>query len=641
MLNSDILSQLKQFKQDLRVAHNRFEGTVRSTPGRFGFCLLDDGRDVFLSPEQMLRVLAGDRILVEVSEDDKGRLSGIPLELLSSEVKFLVGTAVCKGQAWFINADFGNSQRWLFIPPKNRKQLQEGLYIVGKLAQHPFKDSKAQVEIVNILGKADKPGIQTDYVMNKYHIQPKVRHALETPRLQAVLAAEIARRPSLTSIPFVTIDADTTRDIDDALYCETTADGWKLQVGIADPSAFFDVSDPLDAQARLKAQTLYFPDRIVSMLPENLSLDMASLVEGKDRLALVCEMQIDRQGAICSYSLSEATLRVKHRLSYASASAMLDSEAGSSADSAVLSSLRACSDALHEWRKTAALISADRPDYSYQLDDKGQISQIMRVEPTLAHQIVEEAMIAANRCAAKFIAEHGSEGLYSTHDGFRPERLEQIRHIMQEQFPDYDCSDLLTLDGFKKLYQFLAAYNGELSLRGIANRLLIKGALSQVPKAHFGMGLPLYTTFTSPIRRYVDLNVHRNIRAILHGTKTRWLSAQDIEQLQEKLRTGRQAMNEAEQWMKLRFAETLKGKVLDGQIVQTNGAGFIVRTDDHGIEGYVNLAQGSEKFRFDSTYFQHLGSSHHYRLEQVVKVVIQQTDEASRQVLFFLVEESL
>ena len=640
MLDPNSLSQLRQFKKELQVANHRFEGVVRSTPGRFGFCQLDDGRDIYLSAEHMSRVLPGDRILVEVSEGEKGRLSGTPLELLASSTQRVVGTAVNKGSTWFINADFGNSQRWLFIPPKSRKDLQEGLYITGRLVQHPFKDGRAQVEITGILGAADKPGLQTDYTLHKFQIRPQRHGAPETGRLEALLADEIARRPSRTDTPFLTIDAESTRDIDDALYCETTASGWRLEVGIADPSAFFGPTDPLDIQARERAQTLYFPDRIIGMLPDNLAFDLASLVAGKDRLALICSMDIDTDGSVRDFRLSETTIRVIRRLSYESATAVLEAGADTALDDAtpLLTSLRDCTDAMHRWRQATALVSSDRPDYAYRLDAQGRIAAITRVVPTAAHQIVEEAMIAANRCAAVFLSRHGDAGLFSTHDGFRPERLEQVRQIMREQFPEQECHDIESLAGFSTLYRQLATHGGELALRAIANRLLIRGALSRRPKAHFGMGLPLYTTITSPIRRYADLAVHRNLKALLQGQRTQWLDDAEIEQLQERLRLGRQAMNEVEQWMKTLFAETLRDRQLDGHIVHMNGSGFTVRTDEHGIEGLVSLSGASEKFRFDSTYFRHLGSQRSFLLEQPVKVVIQQTDAASRQVVFSLAE---
>lgn len=637
MLNSDTLSQLKQFKQDLRLANNRFEGTVRATPGRFGFCQLDDGRDVYLNPDQMLRLLPGDRILIEVREDEKGRLIGDLIELLRSDIKQMVGSVVNKGPAWFINADFGSNQRWLFIPPKQRKNLTEGLLVVGKLSQHPFKDGKAQVEICQLLGKPDKPGIQTDYALHKHHINPKTKGGPDRQQLQTTLDEMLARRPGFHEVDFITIDAESTLDIDDALFCEANDNGWTLTVAIADPSAFFPASDALESQALTRGQSLYFPDRTIGMLPDNIATNFASLIANKPRLALLVRMQVSAQGAVLSSEILEAGITVKQRLTYESASDLL-AESAESAQSLQqnLLTLQACASALYRNRQEEALVSPDRPDYRFVFDDQGQVTSIVLQASTPAHRIVEETMIAANRCAADFMVKNAPTGLYSTHLGFRPDRLEQIRTILKEQYPEVDTQSIEALEGFKALMRFLENQTGELPLRAIATRLLNRSALAETPRPHFGMGLAAYTTFTSPIRRYVDLIVHRNIKAILAGQKTNWLSNEALLQLQERLRVGRQAMNDAESWLKIRFAETLKGQSFIGHIVQTNGSGFVVKTDTHGIEGYVNLAQETEKFRFDGTYFQHIGPERQFRLEQSVEVVIQETDLANRQVLFSL-----
>lgn len=640
MLNFDALNQLKQFKQDLRIAQNRYEGVVRGTPGNFGFVVLEDRREAFLNPEQMQRVLPGDRVLVEISEDAKGRLVAQLLELLHSEVAHVVGSIDIRGQAWFLVTDIAGSTRRLFIPPRQRKSLAQGLLLLGRLAQHPFKDGKSQVDVVRVIGSPEQPGIQTEVAIARHHLPVKFRNLPSHDVYRDTVERELARRSDRRDTPFLTIDADSSRDLDDALFCTPTDNGWRLEVAIADPAAFLPGTPELEAQALKRGQTLYFPDRILGMLPDALANDWASLKAGVDRLALLCCMDVSASGDITAFALSEIAVRVQHRLSYESASVCLEGDAAEDTLPSCLQHLEACAQALRNWRRNHALLVSDRPEYRFTLGEDGRIAEIRKIEATRAHLLVEEAMVAANRCAAQFLSMQGEQGIYATHAGFRPERLGQIRQILQEQVPDFDGDALTSVEGFRELYQRLEATENELPLRAIANRLLIRGSLSPQPQPHFGMGLPRYTTFTSPIRRYVDLCVHRNIKALLNHQKPVWPSTEALERLQDTLRIGRQAVTEAEQWLKVCFAERLKGQPLSGRIVQTLGSGFVVRTDLHGIEGVVSLGKLDEKFRFDATYFQHVGKSRTFRLEQPVQVVIEQTDPDNRQVVFSLTADN-
>ncbi len=631
MLNSDALSQLKQIRQDLRESRNQFEATVRGSQGRFGFATLDDGRDAFLNPEQMGKVLPGDRVLVEIQEDDKGRINGKVAELLKSNVQFLTGKTVNKGPALFVESDMPGLQRWLFVPPKQRKGVKDAeVYVLAKLQKHPFKDGKPQVEIVKVIGTADKPGLATDYSLSKHNLVLRDKLTMEVAVLEKILQDESGKRTDLREVPFITIDAPSTRDIDDALFCEPSEQGWRLRVAIADPGAFVEAGSPLDQLALKRAQTLYFPDRIINMLPSVIANEWASLLPSRDRLALVCDLTLSAEGEILDYQLQEAVIRVAERLDYDSASKRLQDSGDQSFEA-----FRQCLPALQKWRSQNLSGGSQRDEYRLELDDRKQVKAANRLENTAAHELVELTMIAANHCAARFLAEHQA-GLFVGHAGFRPERLQQIRQVITEQVPDLSTQSLESLDGFRQTFQHLNQLTHELPLLAIASRLLIRGQISLQPEPHFGMGLPLYTTFTSPIRRYVDLHVHHCIKAILNGRKAPDLSDSQVSNLQDKVLAGRQAVQEAERWLISRFAESRVGQTSAAKIVQTNGSGFVAKTLDDGIEGFVNLAELPEKYRFDATYFQHVGEERAFRLDQTVQVVIQETDPKRQSVIFSL-----
>ncbi|WP_020410130.1 ribonuclease R family protein [Hahella ganghwensis] len=639
MLKSDVLSQLKQFKQDLREANNRFEGVVKGSPGRFGFVTLEDGREAFLNPDEMQRVFPGDKVLAEITQDDKGRDVAKVVECLSSELKYFVGRYLTRGNGHFVDPDLNGLSRWIFIPPKKRKHSEVGDYILCRVMQHPFKEGKPQAEVVKIIGKDGQPGLPVDYMLAKFNLNGKNNARFDEKQAQKVLEEQAKSRTDYRELPFLTIDAATTQDMDDALHATAKDNGgWTLQVAIADPASLIEEGGDIDKYARRLGATHYFPDRIIPMLPPKLANHYCSLLAGEDRLVLMCTIEISAEGQIESSRIEEAVMNSKAKLSYEDVAAALDSQDNSHEFSAQLATLKAVTDALRQRRQQDCLITPDRPEYRLILDDNKKIASIEPKVSNSAHGVVEEAMVAANRCAAAYLAEHCKPALYMAHSGFRAERIEQIQQIMSEQCPGFDTSSLAEWYGLKTLMHSEEVQQSELPLAAIASRLLARGTLSQKPAPHAGMGLESYTTFTSPIRKYLDLTVHRLIKASLNNGKAPGINDRMVERLQEAQRNGRHAVNGAESWLKCEFAQTLIGKALPGTVQHTNGAGFQVRLNDTGIEGLINLGELKEKFRFDGTYFQHIGDQHQYRLEQPVEVVITQVDMEKKQITMELTE---
>ena len=628
MLDPSSLNQLSQFKQDLREALNQQEATVRGTPATFGFARLDDGRDAFLNPEQMQRVLPGDRVLVALSEDNKKRVVATLVDLLDSPHREIVGFATARGQAWFIQAEIEQCQRRLFIPPNQRKGLREGTWLRARIRQHPFKDKRSSIETVKILGSSDTPGIYTEIALAREHLPGPAAGRL--PKA----AQSNSQREDLTATAFVTIDDAASRDLDDALYCEATDAGWLLQVAIADPAALFPASDTLDQEALARGQTLYFPDRVVGMLPEQIACEAASLHSGQSRPALVCRLQIDPQGQIRHSEFLLATVCVAERFDYHRAN-----EALQRAESPLWKALSDCHSRMREQRGRDALLNANQSDFSFSLDAKGRLEGISLRASGPAHLCVEEAMVAVNRCAAEVLREAGV-GLFTTHAGFRPDRVSQMQKILSEQLPDHPTDKLQTLEGYAELFRELSRPGHSLPLRAIAARLLRRAEISSEAGPHFGMGLQQYCTITSPIRRYTDLYNQRALTAVITGRRSNVLTDGDLASLRECLKRGRQAVRFTQRWLSCQFAEQHIGHVGPAEIVQTNGGGFVARLLDHGIEGQVSLADLPQKFRFDGVYFRHVGEHQSYSLEQTVTVRIESCDALTQQVNFSLLQDA-
>ena len=641
MLNSDALNQLRQLKQGIQETNPRHEATIKGSMGRFGFAVLDDGREAFLIPDEMAKVFPGDRVRVVLSKDERDRDTATIEKVLKSELRYIVGRYVVRGKGHFVEADPGQLNRRIFLPPKARKGATEGDYILCRITRHPFEDQKPQAEVVRVIGRDDTPHVETEYALSKHGLAafaglPKGLDKLESG-WRAHLQKALGRREDLRHLPFVTIDSASTRDMDDALCAETTDNGWRLHVAIADPAEFVPAGSELDERARHLGSSWYFPDRTLPMLPEVLANDLCSLVPGEDRLALVMTLDISPEGQITDFSLREAAIHSRAKLAYSDVAGLM-ADGGEGVDQDSLRALEAVRKTLGQYRDLNALVAEDRSDFRLILNEKGRIDHIEKRDSLDAHNLVEEAMIAANRCAARFLRTHKLSGPFVTHSGFRPERLAAMTQIMTEQLGD-QTFDLTDWKGFRAFMQALDSAESDLPLRSIATRSLARGSLSTEAAPHFGMGLALYTTFTSPIRKYNDLLVHRQIKAVLNNQKPLRLRDKDCEFLQDALRAGRQAVNETEQWLKCRYMADQIGALGRGQIVHVNGAGFQVRLENTGVEGFVHLGEEEEKFSFDPVYLTQTSATRRYMLDQTVTVEVAGVDWERRQVKFRLTDD--
>lgn len=650
MLNKNALQQLSQLKTTLRTSKDMAQGVVRTTTRRFGFVKLDDGRDAFIDPEQMLRVLPEDRIEIEVITNSKNQLEAKLEKLIASPLKEFVGRYVVKGPAHFVEPDVVQFNRWLFIPPQERKNCQAGDYVHCAIARHPFhSEGKGQVRVINRLGKPEDAGIESRYIAAKYNL-PAEWSPLALDQAQAINLAPMtqdAGQEDLTHLPFVTIDAETTRDMDDALYIEPNASGWELFTAIADPTRHIAFDSPLEIAARARANTVYLLGQSLTMLPVELSHDTYSLVAEKTRPALVCRMQIARDGSINGYTFSEAVIRSQHKLNYQNVHEFLSGENAAldvpETIQTLLRELQKLTGARSEYRSENALVMEDRPDYFYVLNDHKKIDRVERRVRNAAHRLVEEAMLATNICAGDFFAQHPGYGIFSSHIGFRTERLEDATALIAEDKPDYAVGDLAQLADFQRLIKTLRLNLDNdpknSALQSVLQRMLQAGALSFDAQAHFGLGFAHYATVTSPIRRYQDFYNHLALKRILQQQPPLQLTA--LEQLQEQLSTGRTACRQLELWLCCQFMAQQIGCVHSGVITQVNPAGIGVRLDDIGVEGFALLAdkEAGIKPTFDARRFSLTLDGKTYRLDEKVFVMLTAVDVDQRRIALQLVDE--
>ncbi|WP_339677257.1 VacB/RNase II family 3'-5' exoribonuclease [uncultured Zhongshania sp.] len=629
MLDKNALQQLSQLKTQIVESKDQGDGEVRGSQRRFGFVRLDDGRDVFLAPDDMQRVFPGDRVRINVLTDDKGKFKAELEKLLDSPLDCFTGRYVVRGQGHFIEPDLPRFNKLLFIPPSQRKKCSEGDFLYCQVAQHPFKDGKSQVKVLENIGSPDNPGIEGKYTQRKFKL-PK-----DWPKDSSIGDdLNAANRSDLRDIPFVTIDSAETRDIDDALWAQANDSGWTLYIAVADPGAFIAPGSPLDRAALQRANTVYLPGFTQTMLPNPVSQGSCSLVANEDRAAIVCRVQVGKDGAISDIQFSEAMIQSRAKLSYHDVNADLhgDMDLGQTC----LKDLYAASLALRQYRSEHHIVMPEQADFHFQLNEQRRIESITKIERNDAHRLVEECMLAANRSAALWLAD--SPALYVSHAGLREDRYDNVRAVIAKEIPNLADCQFESLSGYKTLIQACEHSESALPLRSIFARMLQPGELSVEAKPHFGLGLECYTTFTSPLRKYSDLLVQRCIRAKLNNTTPTLPNEAELAALQDAIRNGRQASKQMEQWLQYQYlARNTTDTVYEARIAHVNGGGFTVELLDTGISGFVEARTIPEKLSFDADTLRLFNDKQSFQLEQLVRVKTSELDDFQRKLMFLLV----
>ena len=629
MLNNDALSKLEKLKQEIEDQKEYAEGVVKGTQNKFGFVILDDRREIYLPPEEMDKVFPDDRIKVQIFTDKKKKTRAQIEQILNSPLKTFCGRYQVKGKGHFVSPDLPRMSRWIFIPPAARKGAKNGDYIRCQISRHPYPDAKPQAKVLEVIGGPDQAGIDADYMISKFELERDWPANWQQSLLES---GDNSTREDLCEMPFVTIDAVSTQDMDDALYAKAVDDGWELCVAIADPAALVKPGSELELEARRRGTSTYLPGRVVPMLPVELANQQCSLLAGEQRPALICQMKISADGNISHYSIKEALIRSQAKLSYLEVARFIDGDSASLDFSTTVTALAAAASALRKRREADHIIVDDRLEFHLSVNESGKIDHIEAQQKNSAHSLVEECMVAANRCAADFL---GAQGLFNSHRGFRPERLRDASKLAEEQLGITDV-DLSSPAGYQQVMKAAALHDGELPIRSVLSRLLERGRLSATCAPHYGMGLASYTSFTSPIRRYSDFLVHRLIKASLHQQPVDLPGQELIDELQSSIDNSRQARQQLEQWLKCQFLQDQKGNTVSGVISQINSRGFTVQLNGTGIEGFVETRSLNKKFSFDPMRLKLNSEDLSLQLDMPVEVVIQDIDSEQRTIRFSL-----
>jgi VacB/RNase II family 3'-5' exoribonuclease len=628
MLNNDSIAQLKGLKTQMEAEKERAEAVVKGTQARYGFAVLDDGREVFIPPDEMLKAFPDDRVRVCIRPTKDNKTIADIEKLIDSPLGDFTGRCVRKGKAVFVEPDLPQLSRWLFIPPHARNGVKEGDYVRCAILRHPIRDGKPQAKILSVIGDDSTPGIENLYSMAKYRLSTDwgatSRKELEQ-QLAECKPLETERRRDLTDLEFISIDAAKTQDIDDALYAQIADDGWTLFVAIADPTSYIPADSELHRDVAARGTSVYFHGDVLPMLPEELSQETCALSEGADRPALVCKISVNDSGEVGEYEFMEATVRSRAKLSYYAVDKYLTGQNEElMMHSTPLEALYQVYRALRAHREEHHLVMEDRQEYRWIMGDDKQIDHIEPFEKMLSQKLVEECMIATNRSAARFLMEHSASGPYVTHPGFRGDRLDETRKFLDMHAPAAAEQDPKTVDGYRTIIRALSAPDQKLPLRTMVNRLLTRAELTASPAPHMGMALEHYTNCTSPLRKYVDFLVHLQIKASLHGDQAKLVDAKLLEDLAGRIATARSATLEAERWLAAKHLERMskqrEGLTFKAKITHVNSSGFNVRLDDNGLDGFVDLRKDPEKFSYDKWTASLTSTTRRFQLEKAVEL---------------------
>jgi VacB/RNase II family 3'-5' exoribonuclease len=629
MLDLTLIAKLQQVKDNIEASKERVQGVIKATHGRFGFVTLADRREIYLSATEMEKVLPGDVVNIIIHTAADGKTSAEIESLESSSLQFIIGQYQTRGQGHFVAPDTADNLRWIFIPPKSRGNAKPGDYIYCELKQHPFPSGKAQAHIIKNLGNAETIGVEADYAITRLHLPvDDVSEGLIEP--------DLSTRDDFSALALITIDSAEAADMDDALFAEVTDEGWRVVVAIADASAYIEPHSPVDVRARQRATSTYLPGRTLHMLPEKLATHSGSLMPGQLRAALLCEMSIAKNGEILAHQFKLGSVRSHAKLSYQSVSAHFEKNTAIDYPE-VLAALCDASCALTQWREQHLLSSRDRADYRMILNAQGKIADCVLQEKTLAHRLVEECMIATNRCASEFL--NGDEALYVQHPGFRAERLGDAKALARENLHDFDA-DPTTLDGYIALMRSAQALtHAAWPVASILSRWLNRASLSRTPAAHMGMGLPAYLTMTSPLRKYSDLFCHRLIKAKLQSETAPSLSDSELAEIIQGLDNSRRARQLMEQWLKAQYLSHKIGAPFLGTITHVNNNGLGVKLIDNGMDGQIDIKSLQQKYKFDARHLALVSDHKTLKLDDQVMIRVEASLIEQRSIQFKLNSE--
>jgi ribonuclease R len=657
----------------------------------------DDGEaDIYLAPNEMRAVLHKDRVKVRIVRSDrKGRPEGRVLEIVERTSKVIIGRLLCESGIWIVAPEDKRYGQDVMIPKAATGAAKTGQVVVVELTEPPALFGQPVGRVKEVLGEMDDPGMEIEIAVRKYdvpHIFSDACIAMARALPDKVRPQDKRLRVDLTDVSLVTIDGEDARDFDDAVYCEPTkigkgraaAPGWRLLVAIADVSNYVENGSAIDVDAYDRATSVYFPRRVIPMLPEKLSNGLCSLNPEVERLCMVCDMLVTEDGEVSAYQFFPAVMWSHARFTYTEVAAILANTRGPEAAKRKdritdLMNLHDVYRALLKSRERRGAVDFETVETQIVCDEAGHIEKIVPRTRNDAHKLIEEAMLAANVCSADFIAQSKHAGLYRVHEGPTPEKKEVLRSFLKLAGVGLSISDDPTPGEFQAIAKATKDRPDAQQIHTMLLRSMQQAIYTPINSGHFGLAFEAYTHFTSPIRRYPDLLVHRVIKAILAKGKYQLpvlpipgeahakLSKRLEKNLASKVaepgqkprkpsaemqawqaaglhcsaneRRADEASRDVEAWLKCKYMREHLGEEFSGVVSSVTSFGIFVTLDAMYVEGLVHITElGGEYFKFDELRQELRGerTGMRYALGSRVKVQVSRVDLDGRRIDFRL-----
>jgi len=668
-MRSLLVDQLKDMVRAGQILENRrgefcltakldlVTGKVSGHRDGFGFVIRDDGEpdDIFLSAREMRALFDGDRVTIRIVGDDhRGRSQGELVDVLERGTREIAGQFIRERGIGIVIPDNARLSHRILIPKGEAANAKHGEMVVAEILDYPTHVEQATGRITTVIGVPGEKGIATDIAIHSHAIPFKWPHTVkkEVDGFGTTVSSSAhSGRTELRDVDLITIDGIDARDFDDAVYCKKADNGWRLLVAIADVAHYVSVGSALDKEAIVRGTSVYFPDRVVPMLPEVLSNGLCSLNPKVDRLCMVCDMRVSPAGKVTKATFFEAVMKSKARLTYSQVGDFLSGASKTSVPKDLQSSVRDLHDlykAFAKARGRRGAIEIDLPQTKFKLNKDGEIDRIEVVPRNDAHRLIEECMIAANVEAAKFLKKHRIPGLYRVHPRPDADRFDELRLYLVSLGLKVPHPDHVEPRHFTQLIGQVKDRPDSAAITMAMLRSLTHAEYSPANVGHFGLALESYAHFTSPIRRYPDLLVHRAIRHIVRGGKPGKYdySAKEMERLgaitSAHEKRAEDATRDVEAWLKCQYMEGHLGEEFDGVITGVTNFGLFVQITELMTDGLVHVTSlANDYYKYDAGSQRLVGerSGHSYSLGAEMRVRVQRVDMETRKIDFRPVED--
>ncbi len=629
------------------------KGTVLGHPDGFGFLIpeVKETKDLFLSEREMRKVLNGDKVLASIiGEDRRGRPEGSIVEIIERANKELIGRLSFEdGMAW-VRPENNRITQDVFIPQDGIHGAEEGQVVLVEILHQPSARSGPVGQIKKVLGNYLDPGMEIESALHMFKIPHEwSKEALE--ELDAIpdeiQEADFEGRKDIRNLNLVTIDGADSKDFDDAVYAKPRkSGGWRLVVAIADVSHYVKPGSALDKDAYERGNSVYFPQQVVPMLPEKLSNGLCSLNPKVDRLCMVCDMYIDAEGKLERSQFYQAVMKSKARLTYDQVYDMLTNEESEYLNEfgefkSDLDELYALYKVLQKAREARGALEFDTVETRIVFDDDRKIKEIVEVKRNDAHKLIEECMLMANVATARYLKWHKIPMLYRVHEPPTPEKIESLRTFLKDFGIELGGGESPTPHDFAAVAKAVEGQPHEHLVNTVLLRSMNQAVYSPDNKGHFGLNYELYTHYTSPIRRYPDLLIHRGVRHawLKKGAEGFAYTDKDMEAFgvhcSSTERRADEATRDVTTFLKCEFLSHRLGEEYEAVVTAATNFGLFVELQPLYVEGLVHITElGDDYFHFDRARHQLKGerTGKTYRLGDRLKVQVAQVNLEDRKV---------